>query len=96
MCLYCAGEYPTEEVPQDDVQRIVALIEQLYVSEGCEVGGPLHVALDDWNIEDRFWEPYWEGDFPETAYRLSETICTEMLALSIGQRNYVMKEWECA
>ena len=28
------------------------LIKRLYMTPGCEVGGPLHIVLDDYNVED--------------------------------------------
>ena len=91
MCIYCAVDYPIEEVDSPTVERVIKLIEDLYVLE--VVGGPLHVALDDWNIEDEFWEPF-RGDYSDKAFELAEFICTEMLRLTVGQRNFIMAEWE--
>ena len=36
------------------------LIDLIY-REGDGVGTPLHVELDDWNLEDHFWTPWGEG-----------------------------------
>ena len=91
MCIYCAVDYPIEEVDSPTVERVIKLIEDLYVLE--VVGGPLHTALDDWNIEDRYWDPY-RGDFSDEVIELAECICTEMLRLTVGQRNFIMAEWE--
>lgn len=33
-------------------KRLSESIEELYSVEGCEVGGPLHIVLDDGNLTD--------------------------------------------
>lgn len=91
MCIGCAEDYPIEEVDVDTLSEVTKLIEDLYDLEA--VGGPLHVALDDWNIEDHFWKPF-RGDYSDKVVELAEFICTEMLRLTVGQRNYIMVEWE--
>lgn len=91
MCIHCAGDYPIEEVDREVVDTVLLRVHWLYFLEAA--GGPLHVALDDWNLEDRYWDPY-RGDFSDEVIELAEFICSEMLRLSVGQRNYIMIEWE--
>lgn len=59
MCDNCWREAgsPTERTPNTD--RLVKLIEQLYEIH-C-VGGPLHVVLDDWNVDVTVVEPWYDG-----------------------------------
>lgn len=53
-CRVCPGAEPWE--PRSDVELAAELIRHLYGQDGCAVGGPLHVELDDGNIEGP-WEP---------------------------------------
>ena len=91
MCIHCAGDYPIEEVDAETLEMVVGLIEDLYDLE--PMGGPLHVALDDWNLEDRHWTPRW-GDCTDEVFHTAVNISIEMLRLTVGQRNYIMIEWE--
>jgi hypothetical protein len=38
----------------DTYEMLSALRDALYSAPGCSVGGPLHVQLDDGNLEDHF------------------------------------------
>lgn len=72
MCMGCVYEYVTEEHPTtigDSLRAIVdeirvrpavvaaaAEVTALYKLPECSVGGPLHVVVDDTNVEDHFLE----------------------------------------
>jgi hypothetical protein len=59
MCESCiANKYgPTRDDVPDNVEEVSAMIGILYETEST--GGPLHVVLDDFNLERRHLEP-WE------------------------------------
>lgn len=54
MCLGCYAEAGFPKVVNETTRRIVALSEKVY--EFSAVGGNLHCELDDWNLEDTFFE----------------------------------------
>lgn len=58
MCRTCWNERgsPAEDSPE--IRRAMELVASIYETE--HTGCPLHVALDDWNLEDQHWEP-WGG-----------------------------------
>lgn len=79
MCSQCwekAGS-PAEWTPQTD--RFIELADRLY--EEHSTGGPLHVYLDDWNLDGTV-EPFYEvldSDDDET-----REVCDELAAILNG------------
>lgn len=77
------------------------LVHKVY--EHNDVGGNLHCQLDDWNIEDEFWEEYtvYSDDASEEQLQV-EKLCFEMFknmtlqerasALALAQ-GYFDVEW---
>jgi hypothetical protein len=61
MCRDCwiGASSPTEW--SSETERVVDLVRELYDLPGCGVGGPLHVALDDCNLDVREIEPWYNG-----------------------------------
>lgn len=59
MCIECWHEAgsPTERTP--DTARLTELIGKLYKIHAA--GGPLHVVLDDWNVDVDHIEPCYRG-----------------------------------
>lgn len=49
MCEQCWEEAGKPTDPPPGMDRFVALVEELY--EAHPTGGPLHVVLDDWNLD---------------------------------------------
>jgi hypothetical protein len=98
MCGACAEEYgadPANLPPETPI--ILRLIEELYALPEGGTGGPLHVALDDFNMEDGNWQ--WEefDDLalayrPETIAKAQE-IRDRMLPLTLQQRASVVGQW---
>lgn len=87
MCISCADEYDLVEVPADQVDELINLIDELY--DHAPAGGPLHVELDDWNL-DTDWAPMPSEHDNEELDAVVKQICTKMLALDVGQRAYVL------
>lgn len=56
MCLHCWQEYGSPSDWNEDIKTAVGLIKEIYQYDGA--GNPLHVVLDDWNIDDEFLEVY--------------------------------------
>ena len=56
MCYGCWESYGKPKIDNADVREAVLLIDRVY--SYSVVGGNLHCELDDWNIEDRFWEKF--------------------------------------
>lgn len=59
MCAQCWDEGGRPANWSPDIKRALELVRDLYQINA--VGGPLHAVLDDWNIEDQFLEPYYNG-----------------------------------
>lgn len=57
MCLGCYAEFGFPKIVSPTTRRIAELSDKVY--EFSCVGGNLHCELDDWNIDDDFFE----GDF---------------------------------
>lgn len=53
MCINCWKEYESPAIVNEKTERAVELIEEVY--EYSSVGGTLHVALDDWNLDNVEW-----------------------------------------
>lgn len=56
MCLGCLQEYGNPKIDNELVRSGVKAVEKVY--EFSCVGGNLHVQLDDFNIEDEFFETF--------------------------------------
>lgn len=54
MCLGCYAGYRFPKIVSPATKRIVELSNRVYEYSG--VGGNLHCELDDWNIDDNFFE----------------------------------------
>lgn len=81
-------DYAIEQdtIASDEVMAAAALVEFLYQWPGCEVGGPLHVVVDDFNLDTP--EPYFSDEFPRTEplSGLCDLICAALLLLNMDQR----------
>jgi hypothetical protein len=56
MCDSCVAEYTAgQHVPvTPQMEHVATLIGDWYGYPGCEAGGPLHIVLDDFNVETSF------------------------------------------
>lgn len=90
--------YPTPEqravlLLRADIRETIELVWRLYRLPGCSVGGPLHVVLDDANVDDHWLhipgpprnpitgELYEVDPYPQEAERLAEMILIRLRAL---------------
>jgi len=62
MCMDCWEKRGAPKIYTDAVREAAALIQRVYDEVSC-VGGPLHVQLDDWNIEERFFKGDLRADY---------------------------------
>lgn len=89
MCGGCWDKYGRPTTLPSGWQKTVQLIEMLYDEPDCGVGGPLHVVLDDWNLEDEHLEPY-EGDYAPRAMELAQRISRRLRAMTLSERAAVL------
>lgn len=83
-CLMCNKCWENAGSPLNwtpDIARALALTKELYAIHS--VGGPLHVELDDWNINGTI-TPWYDGYSDEEldeGHRTMRQICDELAAL---------------
>lgn len=92
MCRDCWQEFGASTTLPDNADEIISLIRALYQEPGCEAGGPLHVEIDDFNV-DLDWRPYAADHAPHTL-QLAQRIADLMIALPVEQRAAVLAKWE--
>lgn len=104
MCEGCVEDYMAEEglatleVPPD-LEPLVARITAFYELPGCVCGGPLHIVLDDTNVEDCNidWCLAPERDrahYPPTVWEAAATIAADLRAIpSLAMRAAVTVAW---
>lgn len=56
MCVGCWKKYGQPGIINEKTLRAAELVEQVY--ERAVTGGNLHVQLDDWNLEDEFFDGF--------------------------------------
>lgn len=81
-----AGERCPPSVWNEDVKKVVRLIYTVY--EHDPVGNPLHVVLDDWNLEDEFievYEPAVDG-LPKECVDAARELVPLLLSMSLDER----------
>lgn len=71
MCGICVRNYigDTEvDLTKPEMQEAAGLVEWVYAQGEYGVGGPLHVQLDDYNLDDRFLDDstldWWTKGYP--------------------------------
>jgi hypothetical protein len=96
MCCGCwKEEYGAPTNLPDNAREIMDAIDLLYATEGCGTGGPLHVQVEDNNVEVE-WKPYngpggsWYSDL---AMQRAQVVADFMTPLSIDQRAAVMAKY---
>lgn len=96
-CWECEDEFPAAWTPP--IARAVVLWRRLYDELGEPTGGPLHVYLDDYNldldvIEPHYYEPRLGSDSDEPYAADVPAVCDELAALlnamTLPQRYTVM------
>jgi hypothetical protein len=86
MCVYCWEEYGSPKILNADVLKAVSFISAIY--EFSTVGGNLHVQLDDWNIDDEYWEQFssFRDDATEEELKIERQCFETMGKLSVNER----------
>ncbi len=51
MCSGCWDGYGQPTIVNEKTEAALALVRQVYDAPGGNVGGNLHIVLDDWNLE---------------------------------------------
>lgn len=92
MCHDCWAEMGAPRGLPPNALDIVTLIHQLYAQPDGDTGGPLHVVLDDFNV-DRV-EPFRGFEWEPRTWRLAELIAAHLRPLSADQRAAVLAAWE--
>lgn len=85
MCRGCwehEGEFPAEWAPP--IARAVVLWRRLYDELGEPTGGPLHVYLDDYNLDIDVIEPQYSGRRSDPYHPEVPGVCDELAALLTG------------
>lgn len=99
MCYGCWADAGGSTDLPDNHEEIITAIKELYAMEGCDTGGPLHVELDDDNVDmPDGWVPYngrpgdapWHG--PEVIAK-AQQICDFMNPLPVPQRWAIIGKW---
>lgn len=85
MCKKCWKEYGSPKIMNKNVLGAVALITRVY--EQSHSGGNLHIQLDDWNLEDEFFEEFKEYcETPVEQVKIEKECFQKMKSLSIAER----------
>lgn len=92
MCRACWEEQGSPTDLPDNAAEVIDLINQLYDQPDGGTGGPLHVALDDFNIEDRYIEPWPGGDYTPETRDLADRIAHLMRPMTEAHRAAVLAE----
>jgi hypothetical protein len=67
------------------------LCDELYEKPLCGAGGPLHVILDDFNVEDEFLSYENDGYYSNEIYNLSDKILNKFRLMSYSDRFSVVR-----
>ena len=65
MCINCWEHQGSPQVDNPKVREAARRIGELYQQEQCGAGGCLHVQVDDFNLEDDFFEDVQLEHFPQ-------------------------------
>ncbi len=102
MCWQCvqeAGGDTLEDTPE--VRRVARMVADFYALPGCNVGGPLHIVIDDYNLEDQildwcienlddwlhnWWDPGDENEDPEPVRSTAVDLVGALRTLNEAQR----------
>ncbi|HEU5109834.1 MAG TPA: hypothetical protein VFT95_14930 [Micromonosporaceae bacterium] len=97
-----SNDSPSEWTPT--TARVVELIRELYTMH--PTGGPLHAALDDWNVEyDGHIEPLYSipaygprpaspDDWSPRTHEVCDEISARLLSMTVPQRMATLAYWE--
>lgn len=87
MCLSCWDKYGRPKNWTPEIAEALGLVRELY--ELNAVGGPLHVVVDDWNLDGQI-EPYYQGDEDAEMVRVCDRIAALFNGMSVADRASVL------
>lgn len=92
MCTGCYLEFKEngcQDIFNDKVKRALELINAVYDAPNGDVGGLMHCELDDWNIEDQFFEDELKNwaDYGDEEYKTNLECFEHMKSMSLAERN---------
>lgn len=90
MCLGCYEEAGYPATVTDEARKAAALAARVY--EFSCVGGNLHVQLDDWNLDDEFFDdpPTLHDDVGPEQMRAEQDCLAAFKALSCSDRHVAL------
>ena len=95
MCESCWDGYSKDSLEwHDDIPLAQQLVDLLYSEPEGGAGGPLHVFLDDWNI-DTDPKPWQLAIFPPSVRGITLAIVEVMTPMSPRQRAEVLRASLC-
>lgn len=85
MCEQCWAEYGSPEIVNDRIIHAASLVNVIYTHN--LVGMPLHVFLDDWNIEGdwQLWQDH-KTKVSEECWEAAEELREIALSMTISER----------
>lgn len=95
MCHDCYMEYVCGEEPvvTSDMRNAKILVETVYRLPGCSLGGPLHVIVEDMNVDDRMFKEPLSFRFYEDMSDEDKRLCNEtfqmLKGLTVQERAWV-------
>lgn len=93
MCFECWQRYGSPMIDSPKVRKAAKLIEEVY--ECHSAGGNLHVQLDDWNLENEYFEEYKIYCEENPELEKAERNCFNMLRLlSLQERASALALYE--
>lgn len=93
MCITCWEDGGSPTVWNPAVAEVTRLVTDLYGMDDCAVGGPLHVVVDDWNLDGPI-TPYWFGEESAELAEFVTALAAKMTALTVDERLSAMAHHE--
>lgn len=86
MCEECYEEYGRPEIFNEVTMLAANLIERVYSFSGS--GGNLHIQLDDWNIQDRYFNEFevWRDDSTDEQIMAEKECFLALKAMTLPER----------
>jgi hypothetical protein len=88
MCHGCLRNYDAQSAlpASPEMERVAQLVRDLYDMDEGICGGPIHVQLDDFNLEDQFMDGIYESDYSEEIKTLARQILDGLRPMTLPQR----------
>jgi hypothetical protein len=87
---------PTELPRKRDVRDLNKLLDQFFALPECSTGGPLHVVLEDFNIEksNLYWRDYNTQVYTHEVVLLADYIVSRLAKMKKKERAAVIAKRE--